>query len=100
MYKSVSGAGPDLVLLHGWSMHSAVWHDMADALADNFTLHLVDLPGHGQSGWQAGDFDIGHLLTQLANQLPQTAYWLGGLRTAPLPSPGDLLPECRVFRLL
>lgn len=77
MHITVRGQGPDLILLHGWSMHSAVWHDMADALAEHFTLHLVDLPGHGQSGWQSGDFDIEHVLTQLANQLPQTAYWLG-----------------------
>lgn len=77
MHITVRGQGPDLVMLHGWSMHSAVWHDLADALASRFTLHLVDLPGHGQSDWQSGNFELEHVLTQLANHLPPTAYWLG-----------------------
>ncbi|SEO36164.1 pimeloyl-ACP methyl ester esterase BioH [Nitrosovibrio sp. Nv6] len=43
------GAGPDLVLLHGWAMHSGIWRDVRDDLAQHFRLHLVDLPGHGFS---------------------------------------------------
>ena len=45
----VQGHGPDLVMLHGWGMHSAVWSDWADALASEFRVHCVDLPGHGNS---------------------------------------------------
>ena len=71
------GQGPDLVMLHGWSMHSAVWHDLADELAQNFSLHLVDLPGHGQSSWQQGDLELEVLVNNLANELPETACWLG-----------------------
>ncbi|MDN5880860.1 MAG: pimeloyl-ACP methyl ester esterase BioH [Nitrosospira sp.] len=44
-----SGAGADLVLLHGWAMHSGVWSGIRDGLAHHFRLHLVDLPGHGFS---------------------------------------------------
>jgi len=43
------GNGPDLVLLHGWSMDRSIWGAFADALCGNFRLHLVDLPGHGRS---------------------------------------------------
>lgn len=43
------GAGPDLVLLHGWGLHGGVWHSLAARLATRFRLHLVDLPGHGHS---------------------------------------------------
>ncbi len=43
------GDGPDLVLLHGWGMHSGVWHGMAERLAQYCRLHLVDLPGMGYS---------------------------------------------------
>ena len=64
-------------MLHGWSMHSAVWHDLADELAKNFTLHLVDLPGHGQSSWQQGDLELDVLVNNLAMELPETAYWMG-----------------------
>lgn len=43
------GAGPDLVLLHGWAMHSGIWDGVRKRLARNFRLCLVDLPGHGFS---------------------------------------------------
>ena len=44
-----AGGSPDLVLLHGWAMHSGVWRGVRDRLAEHFRLHLVDLPGHGLS---------------------------------------------------
>ena len=77
MHIKVIGQGPDLVMLHGWSMNSAVWHDLATGLAQHFTLHLVDLPGHGQSDWQAGDLDLDRVVDTLSKQLPEQAYWLG-----------------------
>jgi len=77
MHIKKIGQGPDLVMLHGWSMHSAVWHDLAEGLAQHFTLHLVDLPGHGKSEWHEGDLDLKVLITNLANELPEKAYWLG-----------------------
>jgi len=77
MHIKVIGQGPDLVLLHGWSMNSAVWHDLAQGLAKNFTLHLVDLPGHGQSDWQDGALDLQVLIENLAVECPQSAYWMG-----------------------
>lgn len=39
----VQGSGPDLVLLHGWSMNAAVWRGLATALARDFRVHAVDL---------------------------------------------------------
>jgi len=77
MHIKVIGQGPNLVMLHGWSMHSAVWHDLAEGLEKNFTLHLVDLPGHGQSNWQEGDLELDTLINNLAKLLPEPAYWLG-----------------------
>ncbi|MBN9133186.1 MAG: pimeloyl-ACP methyl ester esterase BioH [Nitrosospira multiformis] len=43
------GEGPDLVLLHGWAMHSGMWGDAPEFLAQYFRVHLIDLPGHGFS---------------------------------------------------
>jgi len=77
MHINTIGQGPDLVLMHGWSMQSAVWHELAEALAQNFTLHLVDLPGHGQSSWQPGDLDLPVVLAKMAALLPEQAYYLG-----------------------
>jgi pimeloyl-[acyl-carrier protein] methyl ester esterase len=77
MHINVIGKGPDLVMLHGWSMHSAVWHQLADNLSQQFTLHLVDLPGHGYSEWQDNAFELDTLVDRLAQQLPTSAYWIG-----------------------
>jgi pimeloyl-[acyl-carrier protein] methyl ester esterase len=44
-----TGAGPDLVLLHGWGLHSGVWIDVLPELARRFRVHAIDLPGHGHS---------------------------------------------------
>ncbi|MDC9724620.1 MAG: pimeloyl-ACP methyl ester esterase BioH [Gammaproteobacteria bacterium] len=77
MHIKVIGQGPNLVMLHGWSMNSAVWHDLADGLATRFTLHLVDLPGHGQSNWHENALDLDVLINDLASKLPPSAYWMG-----------------------
>lgn len=49
LHIETSGNGPDLVLLHGWAMHSGVWDSVAEPLSQRFRLHRVDLPGHGDS---------------------------------------------------
>lgn len=49
VHVKIMGAGTDLVLLHGWAMHSGIWGSVCDQLAQDYRLHLVDLPGHGLS---------------------------------------------------
>lgn len=77
MHIKTIGSGPDLVMLHGWSMHSGVWNLLAVGLANRFTLHLIDLPGHGESDWQNDQFKLDSLLTELAQHTPENAVWLG-----------------------
>jgi pimeloyl-[acyl-carrier protein] methyl ester esterase len=44
------GHGPvQLVLLHGWAMHGGVLEPLVEALEEQCTMHVVDLPGHGRS---------------------------------------------------
>jgi pimeloyl-ACP methyl ester carboxylesterase len=43
------GRGLDVVLIHGWPLHSATFRRVVPALAAKLTLHLFDLPGTGQS---------------------------------------------------
>jgi len=43
------GQGPELLLLHGWGLHSGLWGEFANQLAQHFRLTLIDLPGHGNS---------------------------------------------------
>jgi len=45
----VAGAGPPLVLLHGWAMHGGVFAPLVERLRGHYTLHVVDLPGHGRN---------------------------------------------------
>ncbi len=44
-----SASAPNLTLLHGWGLNGAVWDGVRDVLAEHFTLHIIDLPGHGRS---------------------------------------------------
>ncbi len=41
------GAGPDIVLLHGTGSSTHSWRDLAPALARDFRVTALDLPGHG-----------------------------------------------------
>jgi len=51
LYHEVSGRGPDLVLLHGWSLNLRVWQDLVRELTQRFRVIAIDLPGHGRSDW-------------------------------------------------
>ena len=39
----------DLLLLHGWGLHSEFFRPWASLLAPQCRIHLIDLPGHGHS---------------------------------------------------
>jgi pimeloyl-[acyl-carrier protein] methyl ester esterase len=49
LHVEKTGAGPPLTLIHGWGLNGAVWDSLAARLANSYELHIVDLPGHGQS---------------------------------------------------
>ena len=46
----VKGDGPPLLLLHGYPQSHVMWHKIAPALADEFTVVVADLRGYGDSG--------------------------------------------------
>jgi len=49
MFARVGGEGPPLLALHGYPETHVMWHRVAPALAERFTLVLPDLPGYGWS---------------------------------------------------
>jgi len=51
IYYEVYGEGPPLLLTHGYSSTSAMWHGQIDALARDHKLVLWDMRGHGQSDY-------------------------------------------------
>lgn len=70
------GQGPDLVLLHGWAMHSGVFAGLAERLSARYTLHLVDLPGHGGSRGSALPLALEPVVEEIAAHAPR-ALWAG-----------------------
>lgn len=53
LYYEQHGRGPNLVLLHGFSLNSLMWEPYRELLENRFRVILVDLRGFGKSG--AGD---------------------------------------------
>ena len=76
MHIETLGSGPDLVLIHGWALHGGVFAPLAERLAPRFTLHVVDLPGHGHSRDPAGSLDLAAVASAIAARTP-SAIWLG-----------------------
>jgi pimeloyl-[acyl-carrier protein] methyl ester esterase len=73
---SSRGQGPELVLLHGWAMHSGIWGGIVDALAADFRVNLVDLPGHGINRHIPLSRDLDAVADLILSELPP-ATWLG-----------------------
>jgi haloacetate dehalogenase len=53
----IGGAGPALLLLHGYPQTHVMWHKIAPRLAERFTVVCADLRGYGDSGKPAGGAD-------------------------------------------
>src|ERR671932_235096 len=45
----VIGGGPPVVLVHGWLSSGRIWEQIADRLAQRFTVYTLDLAGFGDS---------------------------------------------------
>jgi haloacetate dehalogenase len=51
----VKGDGPPLLLLHGYPQTHLMWHEIAPALAERFTVVAADLRGYGDSSKPPSD---------------------------------------------
>jgi pimeloyl-[acyl-carrier protein] methyl ester esterase len=76
MHVDTRGSGPSLVMLHGWAMHGGVFDALADALQERFTVHRVDLPGHGHSRDSTVPLTLDAVTGQLLARFPD-AWWMG-----------------------
>lgn len=77
LFVQTKGEGRDLVLLHGWGLHSGIWNGLVDELARHWRVTCIDLPGHGRSPWQMDEQDIAAFAEQVAAVAPQRAAWVG-----------------------
>lgn len=76
LYWQTCGRGQDVVLVHGWGMNGAVWHNTVEALSQHYCVHVVDLPGFGHSH-QASFERMDDLAEQVLKHAPENAIWLG-----------------------
>lgn len=72
------GAGSRLVLAHGFTQTARCWGAMADDLAADHRLVLVDLPGHGGSAEVDADLAAGaDLLVRAGGRASYVGYSMG-----------------------
>lgn len=76
VFVDVCGRGPNLTLLHGWGLNGAVWNGVRDALAERYTLHVIDLPGHGRSQG-APVTTLAAFVDTVAHAMPERTHLMG-----------------------
>lgn len=100
LYTETIGTGPDVVLVHGWGMHSGVWEDVVEALLDHYRVTLLDLPGHGYSRSTAAGHALSDLAAALVAATPAPAAWVGWSLGGLVAQRVALLAPERVSRLV
>src|SRR5258706_7253082 len=71
-YRKV-GAGPPLLLMHGWPLWGFTWRRLLARLSARYTCYVVDTPGGGFTRWKA-DHDF-----KFAGQARSFARFLEGM---------------------
>ena len=67
----------ELILVHGWGMHSGVWDAIMPGLLQQFQVTVVDLPGLGRSPIPGGEYDLDYLTHHVLQIAPRNAVWVG-----------------------
>ena len=72
------GAGPPLLLLHGYPQSHVMWHKVAPAMARHFTVVAPDLRGYGDSDHPPGGADhAGYSKRAMAQDQVEVMAYLG-----------------------
>jgi haloacetate dehalogenase len=83
VHARVGGDGPPLLALHGYPQTHLMWHPVAAALAERFTVVAADLPGYGDSFLpEVADDHVPHSKRALAGDLVAAMAALGHDRFA------------------
>lgn len=73
---AAGAAAPDLVLLHGWGLHSIVWDPIVPTLLEQFQVTVIDMPGMGRSPMPGGDYSLDYLIQHILAVAPPSALWM------------------------
>jgi pimeloyl-ACP methyl ester carboxylesterase len=65
LHVAEAGAGPPVLLLHGWPQHWWIWRKVIPALAEDRRLVCPDLRGFGWSEAPAGRYELGELAADM-----------------------------------
>ena len=71
-----SAMAPEVVLIHGWGMSSAIWARWLPLLRPHCNITLLDLPGYGASDEVPG-IEVDALLALCLRVLPERAVYIG-----------------------
>lgn len=77
LHVTIHGQGPDLVLLHGWAMHSGIFDALLPILAPQYRVHCIDLPGHGGSPFNSEQHNLEQWAAVILPHVPEQAIVLG-----------------------
>ena len=79
LHATISGSGPRLVLVHGFTQTGRSWAPIASQLTDHFEVVTVDAPGHGGSTGVETDLVGGaELLGATCGGATYVGYSMGG----------------------
>jgi pimeloyl-ACP methyl ester carboxylesterase len=71
-YRDLPGGGVPLLLIHGVGSSMATWGDVPERInAAGRRVVLVDLPGHGDSSRERGDYSLGSMASTLRDLLDE-----------------------------
>ena len=74
----VTGTGPRLALVHGFTQSGRAWGPVGAALADRYQVVALDAPGHGRSSSVVADLPGGaDLMAEAVSAHGGAAAWLG-----------------------
>lgn len=78
LHVRIGGSGPPLLLLHSYPQTHVMWHKVAPALAQHFTVICPDLRGYGDSSAPVGDVQhLTYAKRTVANDLVMLMTQLG-----------------------
>ena len=100
LYTETTGAGRDLVMIHGWGMNSAVWSLVVERLAKQFRVTVIELPGHGKSEYDHTRSSLDDWTSACLDSAPDCATWIGWSLGGQVAQRAAMLSPHRVERLV
>src|ERR1700688_4793795 len=76
IFKTVTGHGGPVVIMHGWGCNHRYMQPIVQQLANRYCVINVDLPGRGNSDWQPNIRTIHDIADLVIADLPETAIYV------------------------